>query len=140
MTNAEIVFNELERQGLHSATLSMIGDKLYIEGLAEIDCDALASAIKKARFVLPCPPDRSLGGPGLPESLSVLPNIPWSMLTIDQLEEERAYWDAVVASNHGPASVASAIQFAGSCSKWIEKRRTELAYRQPIGRTPLAAH
>jgi hypothetical protein len=61
----------------------------------------------------------------LPPSLAVSPNIPWYDQTLDQLREERAYWDQRVRDASGPASAAAAAGFRDGCDRWIERREGE---------------
>lgn len=137
MTNAEVVFAELERQGLHGATLVLYNDKVFIEGPVEIDCDALVKAIKKRPSTLPCPPDRGVDVAlsyqiDVPDSLSVTPAIPWSMQTIAQLEAEKAYWDQIIEGADSWIVSTPAFRFSHSCNLWIEKRRAELSQMAQI--------
>lgn len=145
MTNAEVVFEELERQGLYGVTLVLYNDRVFIEGPAEIDCDALVRAIKNRPSTLPCPPDRGVSADlsyqvDVPDSLSVTPAIPWSMQTISQLQDEKDYWDRLVDGAASWAAAASASRFSLSCQLWIDKRHAELAQRAPIGDLSMGSH
>lgn len=62
----------------------------------------------------------------LPPSLAVTPNIPWEAQTLEQLEAERAHWEAEIASATAwGAGVAAADGFRRGCIAWIARRRLE---------------
>lgn len=60
-----------------------------------------------------------------PASLSVSPNIPWEDQTIEQLREERDYWQMRVETAAGFASAKAADDFRRACEAWIDRRINE---------------
>jgi hypothetical protein len=59
----------------------------------------------------------------LPPSLAVVPNIRWDKQTLEQLQAERAYWQATVDAAEGcGAAPIAAIEFRDACDAWIKRR------------------
>ncbi len=56
----------------------------------------------------------------LPESLAAKPNIPWSLQTLEQLRQERDYWDRKITL--GGAAGFAAAEFKRECARWIARR------------------
>ncbi len=63
--------------------------------------------------------------PTLPPSLAVTPNIPFSEQTLEQLVQERDYWQAKIdiATGWG-AHLASCRENIRACEQWIKRRQT----------------
>lgn len=63
----------------------------------------------------------------LPASLSVSPNLKHEDMTLEQLVEERDYWDEKikVAPSWG-ASLVVADGFRRDCQKWIDRKTTNM--------------
>lgn len=64
----------------------------------------------------------------LPESLTVVPNIPWEQQTIDQLKSEMDHWTQKVKDASGFASAYAADGFRKSCEAWLVRRIGEKAH------------
>ena len=68
----------------------------------------------------------------LPPSLAVIPNIPHSEQTLEQLRAERDYWDRKVREAPGwGASLSAAAGFRESCNVWIRRREKEASEKTP---------
>ncbi len=59
----------------------------------------------------------------LPESLAVVPNIPWREQTDEQIAAERDYWKDKLAEAKGwGGAVGAAQEFMRACEAEIERR------------------